>query len=87
MAAVKAVGAQGAVRGPGTWERVVVVAKGQGRMERAAAAARVAEATGVARAAVVRVAVRVEAVRVAGETVLIFARNVIRTVLTRFCTS
>ena len=58
MAAVKAVGAQGAVRGPGTWERVVVVAKGQGRMERAAAAARAVEATGVARAVEVRVAAK-----------------------------
>ena len=37
-AAATAVGAQGEVRGLVTWERAVVVAKGQGRMERAAAA-------------------------------------------------
>ena len=37
-AAERAVGAQGEVRGPVTWERAVVVAKGQGRMERVAAA-------------------------------------------------
>ena len=58
VAAAKAVGAQGEVRGPVTWERGVVVARGQGRMERAAAAARAVEATVVARAAVVRVAAK-----------------------------
>ena len=37
-AAATAAGAWGEVRGPVTWERAVVVAKGQGRVERAAAA-------------------------------------------------
>ena len=37
-AAATAAGAQGEVRDPVTWERAVVVVKGQGRVERAAAA-------------------------------------------------
>ena len=37
-AAARAAGAQAEVRDPVTWERAVVVAKGQGRGERAAAA-------------------------------------------------
>ena len=37
-AAARVTGAQAEVRGPVTWERAVVVAKGQGRVERAAAA-------------------------------------------------
>ena len=46
-AAATAAGAWGEVRGPVTWERAVVVAKGQGRVERAAAttAAAMAEVT------------------------------------------
>ena len=54
-AAATAVGAQGEVRDPVTWERAVVVGKGQGRMERAAAvkeAVTVAAATAEAMAEV-----------------------------------
>ena len=51
-AVATAAGAQGEVRGPVTWERAVVVAKGQGIMERAAAAT--AEATAEVTAAVAK---------------------------------
>ena len=46
-AAARVTGAQAEVRGPVTWERAVVVAKGQGKVERAAAttAAAMAEVT------------------------------------------
>ena len=76
-AAATVAGAWGEVRGPVTWERAVVVAKGQGRVERAAAAKEavtVAAATAEALAATA-VAARVAA-RVASREKVAVARAV-----------